>query len=42
MAKTMKDEYFEMLKGLVSWGLVEAFDEKLDKILTNILHGRKS
>ena len=36
-----KHDYFIQIKSLVSWGMAEAFDPKLDKIMANIRHGRK-
>jgi hypothetical protein len=41
MAKAINDDYYEILKGFVSWGMKEARDDKISKILSNVCHGRK-
>ena len=41
MAHALKEDYILNLKGLVSWSMKEAFDEKLDTILRNIKHNSR-
>lgn len=38
MAHALKEPYFEILKGFVSWGLQDSSDEKVERVLVNITH----